>query len=52
MQQSIRRRKFGSVVQIAIHESMPTAIRNLLVENLELKRSDVFVQKIRWGWPT
>jgi polyphosphate kinase len=49
MQQSIRRRKFGSVVQIAIHESMPTAIRNLLVENLELKRSDVFVQKIPLG---
>jgi polyphosphate kinase len=49
MQQNIRRRKFGSVVQIAIHESMPAAIRNLLVENLELKRSDVFVQKIPLG---
>jgi len=49
MQQSIRRRKFGSVVQIAIHESMPIAIRNLLVENLEIKRSDVFIQKIPLG---
>jgi len=49
MQQSIRRRKFGTVVQIAIHESMPIPIRNLLVENLEIRRSDVFIQKIPLG---
>ena len=49
MQQSIRRRKFGSVVQISIHDSMPIPIRNLLVENLEIKRSDVFIQKIPLG---
>lgn len=35
MQQSIRRRKFGSVVQIAIYEDMPHNIRNILLENLE-----------------
>lgn len=35
MQQSIRRRKFGSVVQIAIYEDMPHNIRELLLENLE-----------------
>jgi len=49
MQQSIRRRKFGSVVQISIHETMSPAVRNLLVENLEIKRSDVFIQKIPLG---
>ena len=49
MQQSVRRRKFGSVVQISIHDSMPIPIRNLLVENLEIKRSDVFIQKIPLG---
>ena len=49
MQQSIRRRKFGTVVQIAIHKSMPIAVRNLLVENLEIKRGDVFIQKIPLG---
>ena len=27
MQQSIRRRKFGSVVQVAVYESMPENIR-------------------------
>lgn len=49
MQQSIRRRKFGSVVQVAIHESMSAAVRNLLVENLEIKRSDVFIQSSPLG---
>jgi polyphosphate kinase len=44
MQQSIRRRKFGSVVQVAVYESMPKGIRELLVENLEIDPSDVIVQ--------
>jgi polyphosphate kinase len=44
MQQSIRRRKFGSVVQVAIYDSMPDDIRDLLVENLEIRPTDVFVQ--------
>lgn len=43
MQQSIRRRKFGSVVQIAIYEGMPQNIRDLLAENLENHPSDLFV---------
>ncbi|MCA2001433.1 MAG: RNA degradosome polyphosphate kinase, partial [Chloroflexi bacterium] len=37
MQQSIRRRKFGSVVQVAVYESMPQNIRELLVDNLEVR---------------
>jgi polyphosphate kinase len=44
MQQSIRRRKFGSVVQVAVYESMPQEIRALLVENLEINPTDVIVQ--------
>lgn len=43
MQQSIRKRKFGSVVQVAIYPSMPDEIRDLLVENLEVTRNDVYV---------
>jgi polyphosphate kinase len=43
MQQGIRRRKFGSVVQIAIYEDMPQSIRDLLVENLTNHPSDLFV---------
>jgi polyphosphate kinase len=42
-QQRIRRRKFASVVHVEIYESMPDAIRTLLVENLEVKPTDVHV---------
>ncbi len=43
MQQSIRKRKFGSVVQVAMHASMPDHIRELLVENLEISNNDVYI---------
>lgn len=43
MQQSIRKRKFGSVVQVAVYESMPEHIRDLLVDNLEVSHNDVYV---------
>jgi polyphosphate kinase len=43
MQQNIRKRKFGSVVQVAIYESMPENIRELLVDNLEVSRNDLYV---------
>jgi polyphosphate kinase len=44
MQQGIRRRKFGSVAKIAIHDSMPASIRALLVENLRIRPTDVYTQ--------
>jgi polyphosphate kinase len=43
MQQGIRRRKFGSVVQVSIYDSMPENIRELLLDNLEIKPTDLFV---------
>jgi polyphosphate kinase len=43
MQQNIRKRKFGSVVQVAVYESMPENVRELLVDNLEVSRNDVYV---------
>jgi polyphosphate kinase len=49
MQQSIRRRKFGSVVQVAIYENMPTEIRELLVDNLEIRPADLYVQSSPLG---
>lgn len=45
MQQGIRRRKFGSVVKVAILESMPVGVREVLLENLEARSSDLFVMK-------
>jgi polyphosphate kinase len=43
MQQSIRRRKFGSVVQVEIHNDMPDHVRELLIENLEIRLNDVYI---------
>lgn len=43
MQQSIRRRKFLSVVQMAMHTTMPDEVRGLLMENLEVTSNDVYV---------
>ena len=42
-QQNIRKRRFASVVQAEIYESMPDNIRELLIENLEIKQNDVYV---------
>jgi polyphosphate kinase len=43
MQQSIRRRKFGSVVQVEVYENMPDHIRELLIDNLEIRQNDVYI---------
>lgn len=42
MQQNIRKRKFGSVVQVAVYPAMPDEMRDLLIENLEITRNDVY----------
>lgn len=49
MQLSIRRRKFGSVVQVAIYDNMPENIRQLLVENLEIRTTDLYPLKSPLG---
>ena len=49
MQQSIRRRKFGSVVQVAVYESMPEEVRDLLLDNLEVRPSDFYVMNSPLG---
>src|SRR6266511_4302780 len=43
MQQSIRRRKFGSVVQVEIYQDMPDTVRDLLIDNLEIRQTDVYI---------
>ncbi len=42
MEESMRQRRFGSVVRISVNEAMPPAIRDLLIENLEVDRNDVY----------
>ena len=43
MQQSVRRRKFGSVVQVEIYDNMPANVRDLLIDNLQIRRNDIYV---------
>jgi polyphosphate kinase len=42
MEQSVRRRRFGSVVQLSLSKSTPADIRDILRENLELERRDIY----------
>ncbi len=43
MERGVRQRRFGSVVRVKILESMPPHLRDLLVENLDMDRRDVYV---------
>ena len=49
MQQSIRKRKFGSVVQVEVYEDMPANVRQLLIDNLEIKQNDVYISPAPLG---
>jgi polyphosphate kinase len=42
MEESVRRRRFGSVVQLAVNKSTPVDIRDILRENLEVERRDIY----------
>ena len=42
MEESVRRRRFGSVVQLAVTKSTPVDIRDILRENLEVERRDIY----------
>lgn len=42
MELSMRRRRFGSVIRVTVNEAMPTHIREILLENLELDRKDIY----------
>jgi polyphosphate kinase len=43
MEASVRQRRFGSVVRVTINEGMPEYIRDILIENLEMERNDMYV---------
>lgn len=43
MEQSVRQRRFGSVVRLGINPGMPERIRQILIENLDIDRNDVYV---------
>ena len=39
----VRQRRFGSVVRLSINDAMPGYIRDILTENLEIDRNDIYV---------
>ena len=42
MEQSVRQRRFGSVVRVTITESMPSHIQEILIDNLRMDRRDMY----------
>ena len=42
MEQTVRQRRFGSVVRLTLYKTMPSRIREILLENLEVDRNDVY----------
>ena len=42
IEESIKLRRFGSVVRVAVEKTMPQRIKDILVENLEITSDDVY----------
>lgn len=42
IEQVVRQRRFGSVTRLTVNDAMPTRIREILVENLEMDHRDVY----------
>jgi len=42
MEESVRQRRFGSVVRVTVNDAMPSHIREILIKNLELDRNDIY----------
>ncbi len=43
IEQEVRERRFGAVVDLAVNPSMPRRIRNLLIDNLEIDEDDMTI---------
>ncbi len=42
IERSVRQRRFGSVVRVTVNRNMPPALRDILIDNLDLRLSDVY----------
>lgn len=42
IEQVVRQRRFGSVMRLTVNDAMPTRIREILTENLEMDRRDAY----------
>lgn len=43
IEQGVRQRRFGSVVRVEISKEMPAHIRDILIENLQMDRNDIYI---------
>jgi polyphosphate kinase len=50
MEQTVRQRRFGSVVRITVNESMSSRVRDILMENLEVEKNEIYVQDGPMGY--
>ncbi len=41
-EESVRKRRFGSVVRVTINDSMPVHIRSILIDNLQFDSKDIY----------
>lgn len=41
MEESVRARRFGQVVRVTVNDNMPTHIREILLENMQLDRNEI-----------
>ncbi len=49
IEQFVRRRRFGSVIRVTIDDAMPSRVRDILAENLELGESDIYAVRSPLG---
>lgn len=42
VEESIRKRRFGTVVRLLVHKTMPDHIRDFLIENIKVEPNDVY----------
>ena len=42
IEQGVRQRRFGSVVRVTVNKAMPSYIRNILIENLQMDPNDMY----------
>jgi polyphosphate kinase len=42
IEQGVRQRRFGSVVRVTVNNAMPSHLRKILIENLQMDRNDVY----------
>ncbi|MFZ2097646.1 MAG: polyphosphate kinase 1, partial [Anaerolineales bacterium] len=50
MEQTVRQRRFGSVILITINESMSARVRDILMENLEIDRNEIYTNEGPMGY--